>query len=281
MRLYNITQESTEIHAERRTGQTERKLSPKGLASLINETLQIYLQTFSPFIQIGTIPTLPLIISVFLPTWIGLILTIFSILITMLAIPAATSGTAHYYLKTKVSAVTCYSHAWNRVVSIGVASLLYLVAIIFCVGIIVLASVGEEPSLWQLPLLFLGLFLLCLILINFFFIEQAIIIERLGALQSLKRSVRLVSGNRLRVFILGITYILLTFGLLTIAVGITNELLSFNKILAAVIINIFQILLFPIVPIGTTLIYLDLRVRTEGYNLDTLKSEVGFSEPIE
>ena len=50
---------------------------------------------------------------------------------------------------------------------------------------------------------------------------------------------------------------------------------NFNKILAAVIINGFQILLFPIVPIGTTLIYLDLRVRTEGYNLDTLKSEAG------
>lgn len=244
----------------RQPGDATRRLPRRDLGSLISETFNVFSGNFWPFALIGAGPAIPLIISSATPTWLSVILTVVSLVATLLAFPAATYGVALHYLGQEVDVADCYRRAWNRVVSIIFASLLWFAAVV-CAALLSLILIG-------VPLLFF-------ILVSFFFFEQAIILERLGPVGALRRSAQLVTGSRWRVLGIGTVYMLLMLALGLGALIVTGIVLTINSIAGNVVANVFEIFLFPIVPIGATLVYFDLRVRNEGYDLDTMAAEVG------
>ncbi len=99
--------------------------------------------------------------------------------------------------------------------------------------------------------------------IRWIFIWQAVMVEGVGARDALSRSSEAVKGDWWRV--LGIA----------IVVGIIVWVISFVlQFIPTVGATIGAILSTPIGIIGATLLYYDLRVRKQGYSLETLAKEL-------
>ncbi len=95
------------------------------------------------------------------------------------------------------------------------------------------------------------------------FTSEAIIIERKGPVESIKRSYQLIKGNWWRIF--GIIFLL----------GIIYGIISFPFILLGVIPwFLVLILLTPISYALCIILYLDLRARKEGYTKEMLRKDL-------
>ena len=82
-------------------------------------------------------------------------------------------------------------------------------------------------------------------------------------------------GTWWRVFGIVIVYVLVLLGLLIVG-AILVDILSFSsQTVGSIAFAAVNALLLPIMPIGATLVYFDLRVRKEGYTLDDLAAEMG------
>ena len=113
---------------------------------------------------------------------------------------------------------------------------------------------------------------ICLLPVIYFenywaFALQAALLEGLGPIDALSRSSALVRGNWWRV--LGILIVL--FLILLIIRNASFYLAVKAPVIAAIIVSILAV---HILAIGMTLLYYDLRVRKEGYNLDSLATEL-------
>ena len=235
-------------------------LPSRELGGLISETFEVYSSSFWPFALIAAIPVVPTIISIATPVWLSVILLIVGLVLALLAYPATAFGVALSYLDREVDVVLCYRRAWNRVISLLIAYLIVLVALIGC-AILALILIG-------IPVFFY-------ILVSWFFFLEAIILEGKGPTAAIGRSRDLVKGSWWRVFGIGVVFFLLVLALDLGAVMATAIVGLANATAGEVVGSVLFIFLSPIAPIGATLVYFDLRVRKEGYNLDTMATEVG------
>ena len=103
---------------------------------------------------------------------------------------------------------------------------------------------------------------------------QVLMFEGTTALGSLERSRSIVDGHWWRVF-----------GRMLVLVGVPAAgyfsavvvVQSLSVELATIIVSsILALLVTPLTIIGPTLAYIDMRVRKEGYDLNTLASEIGY-----
>ncbi|MCH8205790.1 MAG: zinc-ribbon domain-containing protein [Chloroflexi bacterium] len=235
-------------------------LPPKELGGLISETFGVYSSSLWPFALIAAIPVVPAVVSIATPVWLTVILTIVFWMLTLLAYPAIAYGVALHYLGQEVNVSLCFRRAWNRVVSLIIANLILLVAVIGCL-ILFLVVIG-------IPLLFY-------IFVSWFFFGQAIILEGKGPTASIGRSRELVKGSWWRVFGLGVGFVLVMLMLFVGALIVIAAAVRAHPTAGQIVAGVFEIFLFPIAPIGATLVYFDLRVRKEGYSLDTMATEAG------
>ena len=94
-------------------------------------------------------------------------------------------------------------------------------------------------------------------------------IEGKGSIAALGRSMELVRGSWWRVFGIGVV-----FALILLATSKVVSELGDIILIGLIVPAVATVLVLPILLIGRTLVYLDLRVRKEGYTLDALASEV-------
>jgi len=221
----------------------------RGLGELIGETFAVYRKCFWPFVLIALVPN---VVALLTPGLIDALLALASGFLYMLASGAAVHAVAQHYLGRPVSVSQCYRRAWHRVLSMAVVTV-----------VIVLALLGSVV----LMIVVVGIPLFFFLLVIWFFAVEGIMIEDRRLLAALGRSRELVKGSWWRVFSIGIAFVLIILGL-SIGASIPSVILS----IAA------GILIFPVALIGRTVVYFDLRVRKEGYNLDVLSSEIG-SQP--
>lgn len=111
----------------------------------------------------------------------------------------------------------------------------------------------------------------------------AIVTEDLNTIDGMKRSWQLVSGNLGKVFLVGLIVVLinLVIGALFLAAGaLIGVFAPANNMAATQVvqhtINIIpQILTTPIAAAATILLYYDLRIRKEGFDLEMLAQSLG------
>jgi len=125
-----------------------------------------------------------------------------------------------------------------------------------------------------LSLVLIGLPLLVYVLVVWFFYTQAIIIEGQGPVAALLRSWALVRGTWWRVFGIGIVFVLVL-GIAGVFAAIPGLILFMaNETLGNLLVSASTVLVAPIAYVGATLVYFDLRVRKEGYNVEMLRREL-------
>ena len=247
-------------------------IPPRDLGGLISETISTYKKVFLTLFIIALIPQIPSILgavlgsgepvddsvaSAFDPTSIVLGLVAF-----LLGIPSAAAGVfcaARAITGRNADIVTSYSNAFGVLLPAAV------------VTIIVTLALGAAAILM---LILIGFPLFFYLLVIWFFAMPAVVIEGRDGIAALKRSRELTLGSWWRLFGIGIVFTLLVVAA-AIPVGVV---LGIASLAIPVVIDVgaavLAALLTPVFYVGSVLVYVDLRVRNEGYDTQALADDL-------
>ena len=236
-------------------------LIPRDLRSLISETFLVYRNGFGVLWRIALLAQIPLFIAVFVSNEVlAASLTVASLLAGLLASAAVTYAVSQHYLGRTSTVGACYREAMNRGISLLVAFVVFALAIIAAAF---------------LSLILIGIPLLFYIAVAWFFYVQAIMIEGARPMRALGRSRELVRGSWWRVLGIGIVFVLLIVALELVASIPGTILFAVNEVPGNLLLIVASSLITPLIYVGATVVYFDLRVRKEGYNVEALASEIG------
>lgn len=235
---------------------------------------------------------------------IGLVMgAVHYLLVRNLITGALANAIARSYMGQPVSILQAYGFGARRYVSLIAASLVTFViavglsAVIFgCVlggtAAVLAGANGRAGTLAAIlaVVLLIGLLIAMGLLALFFYARllvttQAIVLEGQGALAGLGRSWRLVDGSFWRT--LGITMLMgfLTYLIAALPATIVSFTLTFssggalgslvrNQMITTLLSQIGQIVALPLQLAVYTLLYYDLRVRKEGYDIELMAQQV-------
>ena len=247
-------------------------IPPRELGTLIGESLSTYAKAFLPLFAIALIPQIPNILAAALGAGDSvddgtsvafssgdIVLTLIAFLLGIPSAAAAIFCVGDVLTGRKVDIVSCYSRAVGVLVPTAVVTVIVLLALAAS-AILMLIIIG-------IPLFFY-------LLVIWFFALPAVVIEGKDGIAALKRSRELTLGSWWRLFGIGIV-----FTLLVIAVAIpVGVLLGIASLASAVVIDVgsgvLAALLTPVFYAGSVLVYVDLRVRNEGYGTQALADDL-------
>ena len=283
-------------------------ISTRGLGALLDESFQVYRANFLPFIAIMALPQVANVLSsIFFQVesgpaiLIGFILLLATIMLSIVAAGAMVFGVARHYTRGGVDVMDCLSHAFQVavlliaqgiVVMVVIGGLLLVGGILFILGIVFagFAAWGGNGDSEALGVIFiivgllltlLGLVIAIWLGVNWFCGSQAVVIEGKGPVAGLGRSWNLVRGSWWRVFGIGlvVAIIVIVAGtVIAIPIGVIAGIAAFASgeaftLVGAIAGAVATILTAPFAYIAGTLLYFDLRVRKEGFDLDVLADE--------
>ena len=235
-------------------------IRPRLLGDLLSETVALYRRHLWVFLPIALVPQIPGLIGLTNPS-VGQQIVLTAVVFVLAAI--AQGAVVHAVATVYTGVPPSISASVRQAARLGVpliAGQLMLMLLLFISALLAVVLIG-------IPMLVVFLVVMA-------FYPQAIIIERITYVPAFRRSAGLVKGNWWRVFGIGVCYLLIivipALLLLSLA-GLTSSLAA-NLALAAV-----GALGMPWMAIGATLLYFDLRVRQEGFDVDTLTLEIGGS----
>ena len=242
-------------------------LGPRGLQGILGETCKIIDRNFFKLLVITAIVIVPLWIAIegtkslvrLTIAAIGARL-LFTVILSFLG-GALIHAVSEQYLRQTIDIGRAYRFAWGRLWAM--AGALILISLLFILGSYLAGILSITSRL---------LAVICFLPVIYFetcwaFALQAALLEGLGPIDAISRSSELVKGNWWRV--LGISLVLFLIAIIIIYASFF--LRERAPIIAPIIVGI---LTTPIAAIGMTLLYYDLRVRKEGYNLDSLATEL-------
>jgi hypothetical protein len=239
--------------------------STKDLAALLSETFRIYQSSFLLLLSVSVIGHIPFFVGAFLSDDVPVVITVF--VLGFLAGVLANAATTYI--------VTGGYLGYSGTVSGGYAAALRFGPSLLASTLIYVAAVGAAVLL---SFVVIGIPLLVFILVSWFFYVQAVMIEGKRPLDALARSWDLVRGNWLRVLGIGVVYV--SIALVAVSAASLPGLLVSGEGNATVAGNLLTMagaaVIAPFTYVGTVVVYLDLRARKEGYDVDSLAGDMGW-----
>ena len=227
------------------------------LADLVAETLRLYRGYFWLFFPIALIPAIPSLIGLAALSPVQEVVLAFVVFVlTVIAQGAVVYSVAAIYAGHPASVQVSYRRAIRLSPPLVVGQFLLLAALVGLVVIIIGIPVAFFLS------------------VLFGFFPQATIIERRVFAPAFGRSARLVQGSWWRIFGIGIAYVLVYAAPLVVLAILTSTLFLDSPAAATWGLILVGALGMPWTLIGATLLYFDLRVRKEGFTLETLAREI-------
>ena len=235
----------------------------RSLKDLLLESVRLYRKNPAVFLGIGLIPQLLGLLGLGpLPIWWAVTLIIASLGITALAFGAITHAVVTDYLGLTPTVAFSYSKACNRAASLEACLWVHLVL------------VGTSALL---TLILVGIPMLLVLLVVLWFYPQTIMVENRGPVAAFRRSVALVQGSWMRVFGIGAVFWALPVTLAMAVLPFSND--PAHSMLVGVYSAVLGTVSTPWILIGSTLTYFDLRVRKEGYGVESLEAELKITGP--
>ena len=237
------------------------QLRPLGVGEIVDATFTVYRRRFGPMFTIA-------LVLVFTPFLVSLVggcsldaggTTTCTSPIGWLAYVVSVLGSIAATGAAMLVAADAYADVpsdWRRAMGIGVRRLLAVIAATIVLGV--------PMAIGFLLLIVPGIFLA----VSFAVVWQALIIEGIGPIESIKRSWRLVAGERWRVFgaallvgilgaiVFGVASAVIWF-ILTSGLGVSGGTAGYLVQEVSTLVSI------PLTAAVGTVIYLDLRVRKE------------------
>ena len=260
---------------------------PRDLMSLLDETFSIYSKNFRFWIVLVAVVQAPmgLVSYVLSQTWGGVVAVAVTGLLSAMGVvyvyAAVVYGVGQHYVTGGIVFRDCHARALWRIRSLA---LLTLAGGTVMVALLSPVAFVEDPLVGTLAAL--AMILAVAIAVYWSMAVQTVVVEGRTPVASLRRSFALARGSWWRVFGIGLTFSLVALGLAIVtsmpfaavsalasadpASGIANVILALGQIVVAVVVP-------PVLFIGWTLFYYDIRVRKEEYDVAALTKELGLA----
>ena len=261
------------------TEELETSLPARSLGDILSETFVIYGRHFRQFAGLAAVVQVPV-------TLVGLILgdgliafivlNVISLFALIAIYGAAIGGVGQHYVTGGVVVRRCYERVLGRMVSMFVLGT--ILATLTVAGIVAIDI--------QTPLVVSLVFAVVLAgyLVYLAMAAPVVIVEGYRSMGALRRSYGLVRGSEWRIIGNLAVYLLVAFGL-SVVLLLPFLLVSFGaapdattlvsqavQIIGSVIVGVA---VPPVIFIAGTLLYYDLRVRNEDYDVVRLSQEMG------
>lgn len=275
---------------------TTLPLHPLTLAQLLDRAFRLYRSNFGLFIGIVAASFIPItvlqVVSQALWGTTTIVNLVQNIFIESLVSGSLAWAISRVYHHQPTSNGNAYQACLRRYLSLvgaiilqGLALGMPIIIMFGCTSVFMVVNSRRVPDDGSV---FLMLILIpCLVpFFLYYFIRwvvtiPSIIVEDLGATQGLRRSWRLTAGSFWRILGVLVVAFLLTFfvaqlpGLtLRYAVELIAPISAITPVVDMVISQLSHVIALPLSMAITVLLYYDLRVRKEGYDLEILAQEV-------
>ena len=265
---------------------SQREFGQRGLGDILNETFVIYGSHFKRYIVLVAIIELPvaLLTAIPLDNWtFGIVLNIINFIALTFAYGAAIFAVGQHYVDGQVSIGGCYARVLWRGKSILMLGVAQAVLGASFLGFSTLLIEFEQPLL--IPVITVLLVALLLFTIYMTTAAPAVIIEGYRSLSALRRGFALARKAEFRILFNLIAYSLVALGLAIVVLlpfliiasvtAAEEEFTLLGRMAVMLGATLASILVLPVTYIPATLLYYDLRVRKEGYNVSRLSEEMG------
>ena len=263
-------------------------LAPRNLAGLLDETFTIYSRHLLGLIGLVALVQVPVNLASWLlfglfgeGGWAITAAVALGLIGAVFVYGAGVYAVGQQYVTGMISIRDCYSRAWWRARSLSTIALILVAGLLF---FLLVPTAASQSAMILLVLLML--LPAIAVAIYWTFGVQAVMVEGYKPLEALRRSYALVKGSWWRIF--GITLVLwlvvtglgivvaILFALIAALAGfeVTSALGTALRFLASLLV---EVVVPPIVVIAGTLLYYDMRVRKEKYDLATLSREMGIA----
>jgi hypothetical protein len=244
-------------------------LRPLSVPSLFDATFQLYRDRFTTFLIIALVVHIPysLLVAFVLPTGrievdargepqisaamaLGLVgIFVFAIVFLPLCVAAMTQNISATYLGEDLSAADSYRRAMPRLGWLIITQI--LVGLVFLAGCFMCVVPGIVFACW------------------FYVTAPIVILEGYNLTAAMTRSRNLVEGNLAKVFLVGLVLFLLNLVFFAIVQIIIN-LVPGPRLLVMFVASILNAFVLPIEAAPRVLLYYDLRIRKEAFDLQML-----------
>jgi hypothetical protein len=207
------------------------------------------------------------------------------LLVQPVATAAMTRAVGDVYLDKPTSLAGVYGAVGRRLGAVvGVASVLLLVGVGLAVGsslilVVAVLAIGQSGAAFLVLVIPAVLFAAVVVYTRWLFAAPVVILEQLGPVQALRRSWALVRGSTGRVF--GITLLVgIITGILSAAVSALLSVVTqagdenLRLILSQLATLLVDVLVQPISFIVVVLLYYDLRIRREAFDIEMLAASL-------
>ena len=280
-----------------------KRLRPLGTADLLDETVELYKSNFLLFVGIAAAVNLParLIYSMSVLTpknWaLSLLATILVLGLAPVETGALIYAAADRYLGQATSLRACYRRSLTKavywpVLGVGLLQdlLIWCSALVAAVPAMLIASaivaICAVKSQFFTAIgigMIIGVFASCPLWARFMVAGPAVVLEKQGSVSAIRRSWNLTSSGVWRSALVVVVAYALVYGG-PIALGHLIRPLTGHRTYADVplvyravqqgIGILISVVLGPLVAISQTLLYFDLRVRKEGFDLQMLANDM-------
>ena len=282
-----------------------RSIPTRGLGALLDEAFRVYRTNFLPFIAIAAVPAAANVLGNLFAAagdspvaLLGPLFILASIALSVIAAGAIAFGVARHYSRGEVDVVDCYSHAFQVgvfliaqaiVVAVVIGSFFVLGVILFFVGVLAGGfGSGSDSEVFTLIaagalLVLAGIAITAWLGVRWFSGAYAVVIEGKGPIAGLGRSWDLVTGSWWRVFGIVLVVLIVIIGV-ALVIGVPLGVMGAiaGSVAAgdqgataggAIAGAVATAVITPYAYIAGALLYFDLRVRKEGFDLDALTAE--------
>ncbi|GAC1462240.1 MAG: hypothetical protein PVSMB7_02020 [Chloroflexota bacterium] len=243
---------------------TVPRLHPMDMGELFQATVTLYRENFTLFAGIVAFIAIPETLIAFglsafaSGVFLSALVSLLALVLGLLSEGALALAVSRRYLGRAVSIEGAYASIGSATFfSLAVASLIY----------------GFAVALGLFFFVIPGVYLA----IRFLFVPQAIVIERRPVGDSFRRSAELVAGMWWRVFGIAIAVFISIAVLQTIGSGVATSIQAggvTDRAVGLIISAAVSILVVPVELVAFTLLYYDMRIRKEGFDLRVLARDI-------
>ena len=236
-------------------------LRPRSATEIVDAAFQLVRRHYAQYVVIAAIAFVPLLLlRLITPPTRQFIPALLSWVFQSLAAAAIIVAVSDAYLGRAIDVGAAYRRVFS------------------CLGSVLLAALGQG--------LIVAVGFLLLIIPGFIFfawafaMPAAVVLEGRGAADSWTRSRELSSGYVGKVLAtLGLALLVYVFAIIALGAALGIALGAGRAAAIATILEGLKIFLFPIVGAVATLLYYDLRIRKEGFDIEMMAGEIGVAPP--
>ena len=256
----------------------EPLLLERSLGDILNETFVIYGRHFAKFLGLAGAVQIPATLILLAPienAAIYIILNLISLIALVSIFGATIYAVGQHYLTDSVTVVDCYRRLIWRLVSMAILAAIF--AVITIMGLLLLSFVGVTLYYFAVAtMLILGAYIVLAL------VGPVVIIEGVKTIAALQRAYELARQNVMRLSWDLLVFFLVAFGLgfvlfTPFILFFPSETDALSRTLVVVSLIAPAVVVPPVLSIAITLLYYDLRVRNEGFNIEKLSQEMGLA----